>query len=1095
MQTKTNIYAVLGLFIACFLCSSNLGVSTASATSVAITTNDNISLNASTANDGVTIDEESINITTTCNKGYDLTIATSTSTNLYLDGDSTKTATYTAVDGTSALNSSNNINKWGYTTTSDATSSTVFSPLSTTASSLRTISETTDITSETIPIYYGIKTDSTVNPGTYTMGDNGTITYYLTMNPQCSITNITYDGNNADEGTMAAIHENVKDGDVVNLVANNFSRQGYGFAGWSTDPDAGAKLLDNDNTNNPIVYGPQETVTLPEGFTDKDTDHDGIVKLYAVWLQSQGNLQDWVGCDNLDTATYDSTTGALDITKNSVTALTDQRDNDTYAVARLADGQCWMIENLRLDNDAAHNSDGSLAQGYGTSATYGNFAGLASPESTGFTDSYSPNNLYSNNGSNNTINIGASDFPEYRMPRFNDINTSTRASNPTSNNDTMYIYGNYYTWPAAVADVAYYSTNNESTTSTSLCPAGWHLPKGGGKAIVEGSHDNDFWNLGVDVLNGGINPTNYSSTDYPYYDGATEANPLINKLRAYPNNILYSGYFDTSSATNLGVYGCYWSATIADNNRSYSLTLEDNSYVYPGTRNNGKAYGRSVRCVTSTPQIYTIVYDANTTDTVTGTMEDQRIAIDETVALRTNAFQRSDYRFVKWNTKPDGTGTDYADSVSVTSLASVGETITLYAQWLSVYTVQYDGNGSDNDSTGMGSTDASTGIKTVAHTNVAEGDTFDLFASNFKKAGYGFVGWSTDANAWSKLTDNDATNDAKIWGPNEIFTAPAPNGTPITTLYAVWVPAETSGGNPVYLQNWTGCSAMTATTYNSTSGKLAVTKNSIAALTDQRDGNVYAIAKLADENCWMIENLRLDDSSELSTANTNIDSTNSTLPITNVYNVNSSLATKSNYLSATSDNWCIDENAACYNQSLLNTTNITANITPSLIQTITYVNAHLSFDDTIYSYGNYYNWYSATAGYGTYSSPNSEPTAGDLCPTGWKLPYGNTGTSGTNIGGTKGGFSYLDKQMGGTGESQSTGAASNRWRMFPNNFIYSGAWKEDTAVGRGLLGEYWSASAYSQGAFGLFIYHSFAQTGNTHSKRYQGFTIRCISNS
>ena len=86
---------------------------------------------------------------------------------------------------------------------------------------------------------------------------------------------------------------------------------------------AGTKLLDNDNTNNPIVYGPQESITLPEGFTNNDTDNDGIVKLYAVWLQSQGNLQGWMGRNDLDTTTYDSTTGALDLTKNSVTALTD----------------------------------------------------------------------------------------------------------------------------------------------------------------------------------------------------------------------------------------------------------------------------------------------------------------------------------------------------------------------------------------------------------------------------------------------------------------------------------------------------------------------------------------------------------------------------------------------------------------------------------------------------------------------------------------------------------------------------------------------------------------------------------------------------
>ena len=251
MHIKTNRAVFSGLLIACFLFSSNISVGSASAASATITTNTDITLNASSAGNGVTIDE-------------DLTIATSTSTDLYLNGDSTKTAAFAAVDGTSALDSTNNTNKWGYTLTNNATASTVFSPLSTTASSIRTISQTNSITSETIPIYYGIKTDNTVDPGTYTMGNNGTIVYYLTMNPLCNVVDIAYDGNNADAGTMGAagtgvIHTGVKDGDTVNLIASNFSRDGYGFAGWSLDQDAGTKLLDNDNTNNPIEKASQIT--------------------------------------------------------------------------------------------------------------------------------------------------------------------------------------------------------------------------------------------------------------------------------------------------------------------------------------------------------------------------------------------------------------------------------------------------------------------------------------------------------------------------------------------------------------------------------------------------------------------------------------------------------------------------------------------------------------------------------------------------------------------------------------------------------------------------------------------------------------------
>ena len=105
-----------------------------SAYSATLTTGTDIKLNASPSGDGTSIHEESINVVSDCRAGYNLSIATPEGSNLYADGNTSNPATFTAVDGTSALNSTNNTNKWGYTLTTNPTSSTVFSPLS-----LRTI--------------------------------------------------------------------------------------------------------------------------------------------------------------------------------------------------------------------------------------------------------------------------------------------------------------------------------------------------------------------------------------------------------------------------------------------------------------------------------------------------------------------------------------------------------------------------------------------------------------------------------------------------------------------------------------------------------------------------------------------------------------------------------------------------------------------------------------------------------------------------------------------------------------------------------------------------------------------------------------------
>ena len=426
----------------------------------------------------------------------------------------------------------------------------------------------------------------------------------------------------------------------------------------------------------------------------------------------------------------------------------------------------------------------------------------------------------------------------------------------------------------------------------------------------------------------------------------------------------------------------------------------------------------------------------------------------------------------------------------------------------------------------MGSTNATTGIKTVKHTNVAEGDTFDLFASNFKRTGYGFVGWSTDSDAWTKLTDNDNTNDAKIWGPNEVITAPAYNGTPITTLYAIWAPAEKDGSNnPVYLQDWEGCSSMTATTYNTTTGKLTVAKDSITALTDERDNMVYTVAKLADGNCWMVENLRLDNGATVGNNINDSSVTNQSLAqgyggvfngLANPENTNFSNSTTPNSLyttdtNSTTLNIITGGSNFGYRFPRYNNTNITWNNNSSSAttptgpsQNITSANAHTNYNNYVYSYGNYYTWASAIADTGEYNNLSTHPNSStSICPSGWHLPNGSNGTNSTsNMGGLSGGFSYLDKQMGGNGNNNSTNSMtsttnSRQWRMFPNNFIYSGLWNGSSASSsRGGYGYYWSSSANDiLSAYLLLFNISSVSPGMNGSNKYYGFAVRCVAGS
>ena len=371
------------------------------------------------------------------------------------------------------------------------------------------------------------------------------------------------------EGTMGC--QEITDSDTtITLLASNFSRQGYGFAGWSNKFD----YATNSNQEGIKFYGPNEYISFTAG---QYTGTNPGLSLYAVWVKSAGSIQDTsrvaTVCNGLTQALADGTANL-----SSVSALTDQRDNETYAIAKLADGNCWMIENLRLDNTNSDNTTGALAQGYDAS-----FVGLANPEGPAvFEYDTSANSLYSTDGST-VMTISGSSL-DSRFPRYNNVNTPTmvaqRPASPSTNDATnvstgagIYSYGNYYTWAAAIADTTYLTSGTYNTTS--ICPAGWRVPTG--KTAGE-----------FNALNTAVNP---EASSYS----------MERKLRSYPYNFIYAGIIYDGSVGLRGLEGHYWSSTASSMSNAYFFNI-DGGYVNPGTNvyyASSKYYGRTIRCITS----------------------------------------------------------------------------------------------------------------------------------------------------------------------------------------------------------------------------------------------------------------------------------------------------------------------------------------------------------------------------------------------------------------------------------------------------------------------------------------------------------------
>ena len=370
----------------------------------------------------------------------------------------------------------------------------------------------------------------------------------------CSPYEICYSSNAYNAiGTMGVETDIEYDGDTdgfkISLLPSNYSRKGYGFAGWNDK-------YDYSGTN----YGPMETITIP---MDETTFGDAGLSLYAVWVESAGSIQNWQGCSSLS--------------EGQVTALTDERNDETYAIAKLADGKCWMIENLRLDGSATLssqntnnpslpmriiNTDGSISTANNLSPTY--------------TSSWNPHMYMSDNI-----------WDDWALSLLYTGATTNRATSPSSvDYNEFYSYGNYYNWYSATAanDRNDEKGNNESTEGD-ICPAGWRLPIGGNASNISNS---DFAELNIAL---GGTGTNSDSNTNP------TSNIMALRYRAYPNNFVYAGYFNDQNNW-LGEKGEYWTSTTGSYKAVGYLFSVHNNYIYPGTNVGNKGTGNSIRCIT-----------------------------------------------------------------------------------------------------------------------------------------------------------------------------------------------------------------------------------------------------------------------------------------------------------------------------------------------------------------------------------------------------------------------------------------------------------------------------------------------------------------
>ncbi len=767
MHIKTNRIVFSGLLIACFLFSLNLTTNSASAFSASITTNSSINLNVSPTGDGTSIHSEFINVTSDCRSGYNLTIATPSGSNLYKYDNNTQsstTASFTAVDGTSALNSTNNTNKWGYTLDSNPTSSTVFSPLSTTASVLRTSSQTASADSDindTFNINYGIKVDSNITPGNYQMASQGAVVYYLTMDTTCAQYTVSF---NPNGGTLASgitnPEQNIQAGEPTKLISSDSLKAPQGTS--YTDADNNTITGDNDKLWTFWGWNTQADGT-GDWYKDRESVEDlanagSTITLYAQWKQatladmtaapsteptdpkqiSHDEMQDISpeACYNstaysTNTSSdahnpYDSSTnpnGYHTITlldkRGKVTTGETPEAAEQYTISKLPDNNCWMTKNLNLGRTGTEgpNSDGTIT-------LTPDDTDLA--ENTTFTVPVSTNSLLTTN------------------------NTTSYTTPLLYKNST---YGVYYTWATALASTTNYSTSGTNVT-TSICPRSWDLP-----------------------------------TRYQYDNLKTKAGLTTSNAYSAPFNFYKAGYKNGTSAPASTTAVYLWTSTSGGTPAYYSSATANAT-----TASYNKRMGYNIRCIASNGTI-TINYDGNSTTEhpVTGTTASQESVEINSVNTRANGFTRTSWAFNGWNTAADGTGTAIAVNTAITNLnPTPGSTITLYAQWLPQRQIIYNDNCSYNNAGCATSTDTT---NTSSWTKAGRSITLGSDSYFTTRPGYAITSWNTakDGSGTSYNISSSYIVPSTLTAPDQV------------TLYAQWSPALTINFN-----NNGGSGAMTS---------------------------------------------------------------------------------------------------------------------------------------------------------------------------------------------------------------------------------------------------------------------------------------------
>lgn len=369
---------------------------------------------------------------------------------------------------------------------------------------------------------------------------------YIMVHPNAFVAGtygITYNANGGS-GTMAA-EVAIPNYEEHTLATNTFTPPTDKiFKGWCTTNTSQTECTDG------TFYAPEEII-LPSTITGNTT-----LNLYAIWRDPY----------TIADAEYLQEVGACPgtLTTNQAYQIRDSRDGQYYHVAKLADGKCWMLDNLALDL-----TDSTILNSLSAANTHideNNETAILTSLKNGNRDAGSQ---YATGGLTTDPSVN------YSVPMAN-LNSKNIIPSDAISQAGNYKVGGYYNYCAATAGSYCYGNGTDEGTSigdatNDICPKGWRLPTG--------DYGREFSNLAYAI---------YGSTGYS--PDATAYADYRNAL-----HLPLSGYF-SNEVYNQGSNGYWWSSTRGDNNYMYVLSAQTN-YLFPGGNTSYRNGAKNIRCI------------------------------------------------------------------------------------------------------------------------------------------------------------------------------------------------------------------------------------------------------------------------------------------------------------------------------------------------------------------------------------------------------------------------------------------------------------------------------------------------------------------